>query len=62
MEERALSGERITSAVAPSRRFAKGRICGENGCRTRLSIYNDESYCSLHHRLESPRTRGRKIA
>ena len=62
MEERALSGERITSAVAPSRRFRSGRICTEEGCRTRLSIYNDEKYCSLHHRISAPRTRGRKIA
>jgi hypothetical protein len=30
------------------RRFAPGRECAEYGCGTRLSIYNQDDYCSLH--------------
>jgi len=62
MEERALSGERVISASSQSRTYPYGRTCSEDGCRTRLSIYNESEYCSLHHRAVTPRTRGRKIA
>lgn len=62
MEERALSGERVISASAQSRTYGTGRVCAEDGCSTRLSIYNESDYCSLHHRAVTPRTRGRKIA
>jgi hypothetical protein len=62
MEERALSGERVISASTQSRTYATGRVCAEEGCKTRLSIYNESDYCSLHHRAVTPRTRGRKIA
>jgi hypothetical protein len=62
MEERALSGERVISASTQSRTYAVGRVCAEDGCSTRLSIYNESDYCSLHHRAVTPRTRGRKIA
>lgn len=62
MEERALSGDRIIGASTQSRTYARGRICAEDDCTTRLSIYNDGDYCSLHHRAITPRIRGRKIA
>lgn len=62
MEERALSGDRIIGASTQSRTYPRGRICAEDDCTTRLSIYNDGEYCSLHHRAITPRIRGRKIA
>lgn len=62
MEERALSGDRIIGASTQSRQFPRGRICAEDDCTTRLSIYNESEYCSLHHRAVTPRIRGRKIA
>jgi hypothetical protein len=43
-------------------RARPGRICGEEGCQTRLSIYNDGSFCSVHAPMVTPRTRGKKIA
>lgn len=27
---------------------ARGRICSEDGCETRLSIYNKTELCSIH--------------
>lgn len=56
------SGERFTSEDGPQHRYSPGRVCHEQGCSTRLSIYNDSTYCSLHHPMETPRMRGRKIA
>lgn len=43
----------------PPRRFPSGRLCADPGCSTRLSIYNESDYCSLH--LKSwMRIRGKK--
>ena len=38
------------------------RVCAEEGCETRLSVYNDAEHCSLHHPTVLLRTRGRHIA
>lgn len=32
----------------PTRTYRAGRVCGRDGCETRLSIYNRASYCWLH--------------
>ncbi len=52
----------INGADRPSPVFGTDRVCGEDGCGTRLSIYNDSAWCSLHAPMEVPRTRGKKIA
>lgn len=57
-----VSGERFTSADRLSVRFAADRVCAEDGCTTRLSIYNDGDHCSLHEPMSSQRVRGRRIA
>ena len=43
-------------------RARAGRVCQEDDCQTRLSIYNDGPFCSVHEPMSTPRTRGRKIA
>lgn len=46
-----------------NRRTGEGpRTCAEEGCETRLSVYNDADHCSLHHADVVLRTRGRHIA
>jgi hypothetical protein len=62
MDERAVSGERVTSYDHATKQYPKGRTCREPHCRTRLSIYNDGDFCSLHEPVEAPRLRGKKIA
>ena len=62
MNETSVGGERFTSAEPSALRGPVGRVCDEEGCATRLSIYNDGSFCALHAPMETPRTRGRKIA
>ena len=46
----------------PSKAFRKGRVCSEDGCGTRLSLYNPGKFCALHEPMTVPRTRGKKIA
>ncbi|HTT87446.1 MAG TPA: hypothetical protein VMF60_08775 [Acidimicrobiales bacterium] len=68
MEDRNERGDHSIGATAfgghgrPSRTFAAGRVCAEPGCETKLSIYNDDEYCSLHMSPSTPRLRGKKIA
>ena len=40
---------------------AETRVCLDDECNTRLSRYNEYSYCSLHQPMVTPRTRGRVI-
>ena len=62
MDEGRVSGERFTSAEgSTTSRSPQGRVCQEERCDTRLSIYNDGTWCSLHAPMVTPRTRGRKI-
>lgn len=31
------------------KRFGVGRVCRKYGCKHRLSVYNLEEYCNIHH-------------
>jgi hypothetical protein len=42
----------------PPRRYAQGRECADLTCSTRLSVYNESEYCSLHKVKVTPRVRG----
>lgn len=54
-------GERFTSIERNLPRSARGRVCGEPGCETRLSVYNEQDHCALHAPMVVPRMRGRII-
>jgi len=56
-----ISGEVPNDHDCPPPRFAQGRVCAEPDCETRLSIYNESEYCSLHMVGLASRVRGRKI-
>lgn len=45
---RAPHGHLPESASKPLKRFAKGRVCWDPACETRLSTYNEGSGCALH--------------
>jgi len=62
MSETSVQGTPFVGAERPSRSFAKGRVCKEPGCETRLSIYNNGKFCYTHEPMAVPRTRGKKIA
>ena len=61
MDEARFSAFPIVSVERSTRRSKAGRICNDPSCETRLSIYNDGKFCSLHAPMITPRTRGRKI-
>ncbi len=44
----------------PPRRFQPGRVCAFPDCGTRLSIYNEDMYCTLHVKNHI-RFRGKKV-
>jgi hypothetical protein len=54
-------GERFTSLERSRPRAAEGRVCGEPACDTRLSVYNDQEFCSLHAPMVVPRMRGKVL-
>ena len=60
--DHSIGGTGLAGNGRPSRTFRRGRICAEAGCETKLSIYNDEEYCSVHVSPSAPRLRGKKIA
>jgi hypothetical protein len=60
--EKSIGGSAFTGTGRPSRTFARGRVCDEDGCETRLSIYNEGRYCYQHEPQATPRMRGKKIA
>ena len=62
MSEGSVPGTPFVGHDRPSRSFARGRVCKEPGCDTRLSIYNNGKYCYQHEPMTVPRTRGKKIA
>jgi hypothetical protein len=53
--------ETFNSHDRPPRRFAPGRVCGDDRCETHLSIYNDGYFCTLHAPVVAPRVRGKKV-
>ncbi len=56
-----LTGRRPGNDPRASRVERPGRLCGNDGCGTRLSIYNRSGYCWLHQPLVFPNYRGRAI-
>jgi len=61
MATKAVSGFRTTSAERNRPLSTAGRTCQEAGCATRLSIYNDLDFCSLHAPMVVPRMRGKVL-
>jgi hypothetical protein len=62
MREESLSfkGAPVRSLPRRNRVWEGGRTCAENGCITRLSIYNRSKYCWAHEPLHYYIARGRK--
>jgi hypothetical protein len=40
--------EGLADGTRPSARYAAGRVCSLPGCRTVLSIYNEDDRCAQH--------------
>jgi hypothetical protein len=55
-----LRGEHAHALPRANRKFEAGRVCAEEGCETRLSIYNKSKLCWQHEPLRYDVLRGRK--
>lgn len=62
MSDTSVGAHPMSGNDVPSRKFRSGRVCRHPDCKTRLSIYNDGSYCYQHEPMTVPRVRGKKIA
>jgi hypothetical protein len=47
-ESAAYRGARIRELPRANRTYGPGRVCGAEGCSTKLSIYNKWNYCWQH--------------
>jgi hypothetical protein len=52
-------GTKPKGLLRASRRSAKGRVCGAEGCNTILSQYNRRDKCWAHADMKIPRLRGK---
>jgi hypothetical protein len=55
-----IRGSRTQELPRPNRTFAAGRVCDQQGCETRLSIYNKSSFCWQHAPVRFPLVRGER--
>ncbi len=59
-EKHALRAAPVRALPKPNRSWKAGRVCAEEGCGTRLSIYNRSKYCWTHEPIHPYFLRGRK--
>jgi hypothetical protein len=62
MDVAPIVGYRFDSEEGSIKHFPTGRVCADESCITRLSIYNDGDFCARHEPMTTLRTRGVKIA
>lgn len=48
LDESSIGGELVGAHKHAVRKFATGRVCEQEGCLTRLSVYNSRARCALH--------------
>ena len=53
-----IKGTRPGDIARPNHRYAEGRVCANEACETRLSVYNRSKYCWAHEPLRFPVVRG----
>ncbi|MDA9655432.1 hypothetical protein N9S94_00285 [Candidatus Actinomarina] len=54
-----LKASQIKGGIRPSKSFDQGRVCIDESCKTKLSIYNKRDHCFNHAPVKYPRVRGR---
>jgi hypothetical protein len=55
-----LRGSSVQALPKRNRVWSKNRTCAEEGCITRISIYNRSSFCWMHEPVHYYIARGRK--
>jgi hypothetical protein len=59
--EATIGAEMPTATATRPREFSSGRLCRRPGCGTRLSIYNEGAFCSLHTKRPGTSKRNRIV-
>jgi hypothetical protein len=59
--EATIGAEMPTAMTRPPREFSSGRLCRRPGCGTRLSIYNEGAFCSVHTKRPGTGKRNRIV-
>ena len=54
-----LKASQIKGCIRPSKSYEQGRVCNDESCETKLSIYNKRDFCFNHAPVKYPRVRGR---
>ena len=54
-----LKASQIKGGIRPSKSYEQGRVCNDESCETKLSIYNKRDFCFNHAPVKYPRVRGR---
>lgn len=55
-----MRGKHVNALPRANRVYEAGRVCAEEGCDTRLSMYNRSKLCWQHEPLRYDVLRGRK--
>ena len=59
-ESQRLTGVAVRPLPKRNRTWREDRVCAEEGCETRLSIYNRSKFCWTHEPTRTYILRGRK--
>jgi hypothetical protein len=59
-DQTVIRGSRARELPRPNRTYAAGRLCAQEGCPTRLSIYNKSDHCWQHDPVSFPLVRGER--
>ena len=55
-----LRGAAVSALPRRNRRWSEGRVCAEDGCITKISIYNKSKFCWAHEPVHFYIARGRR--
>jgi hypothetical protein len=55
-----MRGAPVRPLPRPNRLWSSGRVCSEEGCVTRLSIYNKTTLCWQHEPVKYHLARGKR--
>jgi hypothetical protein len=59
-DQTTITGSRPRELPRPNRTYGQGRVCADEGCQTRLSMYNKSTYCWQHTPVRFPLVRGER--
>lgn len=60
MPEERFRGAKVRELPRPNQTYPGGRVCGAEGCSTRLSIYNRWQFCWQHEPAHEFVSRGKR--